>query len=365
MSRSSTDFYRLWITLPSRVTCLEDSHRGNPRQPINKTTVIRILTKEQRVSQKTKKIVATRKSLSKSSETRIGNTIHVVAMLTRFPQHKVGIFFCCNECQIPVLTLVGRAFKRVKLSLSPVVSGSTELASRTKADAPQPLNEVDNNVMPATCLACGKTHPTGYCPLKHAGVEHCPLCGLAHYGHYRTCPHLSSLTQCRRMLDALKQSTEPAAERKRAKQYLVGIIGDLNRRRRRDQQQAQGEAGDGPAQTLPTTYRGMPGQAPSMSLMHVNGGVQGLPSQQHPTDQVSSRSLVHDGGNKGHQGVVNQRFDAGNPAYSSPYGGQLTKSNGQFHGPPSSTNTGGGEPYLVNGSGHGAGNNGRHGGPMA
>ena len=266
-----------------------------------------------------------------------------------------------------MLTSVGRAFKRVKLSPSPVVDGSTELASRTKAVAPQPLNEVDNNVMPTTCLACGKTHPVGYCPLKHAGVEHCPLCGLAHYGHYRTCPHLSSLTQCRRMLDGLKQSTEPAAERKRAKQYLVGIIADLSRRRRRDQQQVQGEAGDGPAQTLPATYGGMPGQAPSMSLMHrgVNGGVQGFPSQQHPTAQVPSRSLVQEGGNRAHQGVVNQRFDAGNPAHSSPYERQLAKSNGQFHGHPSSTTTGGGESYPVNGSGNGAGNNGRHGGPMA
>ena len=266
-----------------------------------------------------------------------------------------------------MLTLAGRAFKRVKLSLSPVADGSAELASRTKVLAPQPLNEVDNNVMPATCLACGKIHPTGYCPLKHAGVEHCPLCGIAHYGHYRTCPHLNSLTQCRRMLDALKQSTEPETERKRAKQYLVGIIGDLNRRRRRDQQAAQGEAGERPAPAPPTTYGGMPGQATSIGLMHpgATGGVQGLPSQQHPTDQGPSRMLVHGGVNGGLQGVVNQRFDAGNPVYALPYGRQFGNINGQFHGHPPSTSTGGGEPYPVNGSGPGAGNNGRHGGSMA
>ena len=251
-------------------------------------------------------------------------------------------FLFGNECCMPVLTLAGRAFKRAKLPGSPVVDGSTELASPTNAIAPQPLNEVDKNVMPATCLACGKPHAMGYCPLKHAGVEHCPLCGIAHYGHYRTCPHLSSLTQCRRMLDALKQSTEPVAERKRAKQYLVGIIGDLNRRRRREQQPAQGEAGEGLVQISSATHTGMPGQAPSMSLMHrvVNGGVQGLPIQQHPTDQAPSRSLGHEGVN-GHHGVVNQRFDGGNATYPLPYGRHLANSNGQFQGQPPSTGTGG------------------------
>ena len=197
--------------------------------------------------------------------------------------------------------------------------------------------------MPATCLACGKTHTTGYCPLKHAGVEHCPLCGLAHFGYYRACPHLSSLTQCRHMLDALKQSNEPAALVKRAKQYIVGIIGDLNRRKRQ-QQRAQGEAGDGPAQIPPTTQGAMPGQAqaPPISLMHraVNGGVEGLPSQQHPTDQVSSSSFVHQGVN-GHYGVANQGFDAGNATYSSPYGRQLANTNGQFQGYPPGGGNGG------------------------
>ena len=245
------------------------------------------------------------------------------------------------------------------------------MASRTKDTATQPLNEVNNNVMPATCLACAKVHITGYCPLKFAGVEHCPLCGLAHYGHFRTCPHLSSLSSCRRMLDALKQSTEPADEKRRAKQYLVGIIGDLNRRKRRDEQSAGG-AGDGPAQISPATH-GLPGQAPSVGLMHqvvnggvqglpsgvsggvqglpsgvnggvqglpsgVNGGVQGFPSQQHPTNQASSRSLVQEGVN-GHQGVANQPFAPGNPTYPSPYRHPLANSNGQFHDYPPNTST--------------------------
>ena len=96
---SRTDFYRLWITLLSRVMFLGDSHQGNPRHPLDKTIVIRISTKEQLVRQKRKKIVATRKSLSKSSETRFRNAIHAVAMPARFPRHKVGVLFVATSAR--------------------------------------------------------------------------------------------------------------------------------------------------------------------------------------------------------------------------------------------------------------------------
>lgn len=84
------------------------------------------------------------------------------------------------------------------------------------------------------CLACSNIHPVGYCPMKLAGVEHCGLCGMAHYGSgfSRNCPHLKSITQCRAMLEALKSSTEPPETVKQAKRYVVGILGDLNRRRK-------------------------------------------------------------------------------------------------------------------------------------
>ncbi|GFF27782.1 chromatin remodeling factor mit1 [Aspergillus udagawae] len=82
------------------------------------------------------------------------------------------------------------------------------------------------------CFVCAKHHPLGSCPLKQAGVEHCGLCGLAHYGIARTCPHLRSETQVARMLDALKHSTEDRELIEKAKKYLQGIRGSLAQRRR-------------------------------------------------------------------------------------------------------------------------------------
>ncbi|KAA8649844.1 putative chromatin remodeling complex subunit (Chd3) [Aspergillus tanneri] len=60
----------------------------------------------------------------------------------------------------------------------------------------------------SSCLACNQRHPAGSCRLKLAGVEHCGLCGLAHFGVARTCPHLKSDIQVARMLEALKHSAE-------------------------------------------------------------------------------------------------------------------------------------------------------------
>lgn len=235
-----------------------------------------------------------------------------------------------------VLTLTGRAFKRVRLSPPPTVNGSSDLATRFAAAPSQPLNELDKNVRPAACLACDTEHLVGHCPLKHAGVESCPLCGIAHYGHFRTCPHLSSLTQCRRMLEALKQSPEPAAEKKVAKQYVVGIIGDLTRRRRLEEKKGQQEAGVQSANTFPSTFRaGVSGQSPTTSLMHqaVNGGTQGLPNQ-----QTASMHSTH----------------------SLPQAHQLVNGNGHINGFVS--NTAGGEVQPANGSGRAFSNNGRTGG---
>ena len=83
------------------------------------------------------------------------------------------------------------------------------------------------------CIACHQAHPVGHCRLKMAGVEHCPLCGLAHYGYSRTCPHLRSEAQVTRMLAALKQSTEAPEIVQLAKRYLGGIRSDLAQRKRR------------------------------------------------------------------------------------------------------------------------------------
>ena len=48
------------------------------------------------------------------------------------------------------------------------------------------------------CIACKTFHPIGACPLKLAGVEVCNLCGIAHFGAARVCPHIQSETQVRR-----------------------------------------------------------------------------------------------------------------------------------------------------------------------
>jgi hypothetical protein len=45
------------------------------------------------------------------------------------------------------------------------------------------------------CMACRTFHPQGECPLKLAGVEYCNLCGMAHFGAARVCPHIQSETQ--------------------------------------------------------------------------------------------------------------------------------------------------------------------------
>lgn len=89
------------------------------------------------------------------------------------------------------------------------------------------------------CVACDGFHAVGYCPLKAAGVEYCGLCGLPHYGHQRTCPHLNSEMQVRTMLQTLKQSTEPKPLIELAVKHLRGIVGDLTRRKKLQEAKAQ------------------------------------------------------------------------------------------------------------------------------
>ncbi|KAL2799223.1 hypothetical protein BJX66DRAFT_277543 [Aspergillus keveii] len=108
---------------------------------------------------------------------------------------------------------------------------------------------VDRNDDP--CLACGRVHPAGSCQLKRAGVEHCGLCGLAHYGHARTCPHLRSDVQVSRMIEALKQSTEDRHLVALAKKYCYGIKGDLAQRERRKSGKATDTGRSTTAGTVP------------------------------------------------------------------------------------------------------------------
>ncbi|KAH7135393.1 PHD/FYVE-zinc-finger like domain-containing protein [Dendryphion nanum] len=92
------------------------------------------------------------------------------------------------------------------------------------------------------CPICHQQHPRGACPLKIAGVEHCGLCGLAHYGISRTCPHIRSETQVREMLRALKNSPENKNLVEAALKYLRGVKGHLVQQKKRDREKLMASA---------------------------------------------------------------------------------------------------------------------------
>ena len=100
----------------------------------------------------------------------------------------------------------------------------------------------------------------GWCRLKLAGVEHCGLCGIAHLGHGRTCPHLNSEIQITTLLGTLKESTEPHELRDKATKYLRMIRGDLVQRKRlherKNPQPAQPETKGYQPRTDPTMIDG-------------------------------------------------------------------------------------------------------------
>ncbi|KAL9088542.1 MAG: hypothetical protein Q9159_003032 [Coniocarpon cinnabarinum] len=94
------------------------------------------------------------------------------------------------------------------------------------------------------CIACNTSHRRGYCPLKIAGAEICNLCGVAHYGVARTCPHIRSETQVRTMLQALKRSPEDRQLVQEATKYLSGVRGTLaqSKRQKAARQEAEMQA---------------------------------------------------------------------------------------------------------------------------
>ena len=79
----------------------------------------------------------------------------------------------------------------------------------------------------------------GWCRIKLAGVEHCGLCGIAHLGHSRTCPHLNSETQVATLLQTLKESTESRNLIEQARKYLRMVRGDLVARKRAKERREQ------------------------------------------------------------------------------------------------------------------------------
>jgi chromodomain-helicase-DNA-binding protein 4 len=93
------------------------------------------------------------------------------------------------------------------------------------------------------CLACNQQHITGSCPLKTAGIERCNICGLAHYGYARVCPHFKSETMVRTMLEALKESPEPKYIIDQATKYLRGLKGHLVQEKKKAQERALSNSG--------------------------------------------------------------------------------------------------------------------------
>jgi len=92
------------------------------------------------------------------------------------------------------------------------------------------------------CAICNTSHPLGSCPLKLAGTERCPLCGIAHFGHARQCPHIKSETMVRLMLDSLRSSPEDPQLVELATKYLKGVKGHLVQNKRRAKEEAEAKA---------------------------------------------------------------------------------------------------------------------------
>ena len=91
------------------------------------------------------------------------------------------------------------------------------------------------------CLACDETHPVGYCPLKLAGYQRCPLCNLAHVGAGNKCPHLRDEEQLSLIMDGIRNSPEDKETKDLAMQYLRGIKGHLARKRRAETARLEAE----------------------------------------------------------------------------------------------------------------------------
>ncbi|KAJ5606354.1 hypothetical protein N7510_009135 [Penicillium lagena] len=127
-----------------------------------------------------------------------------------------------TESDRPPLQVKPRLFVPVQSPKAPIPS-----------KLPIPTENNTNATHRPACIVCSQKHLGGRCPLKLAGVQNCPLCGLAHFGERRSCPHLLSPTQIRRMMAALSKSTEAPVLLDLAWKYLRGVMGHLNARERK------------------------------------------------------------------------------------------------------------------------------------
>lgn len=149
------------------------------------------------------------------------------------PETDLEVTTAAEETEREQVQMVkARPFKRVKVPIgaAPHFNGDVP-ADYTRIPVPPPHK----------CSACKEEHPMGWCRLKIAGVEHCGLCGLAHMGHGRTCPHLNDEKQAETLLLTLKESTESKELVDEAIKYLRVIRGDLVSQRRQRERKAQQE----------------------------------------------------------------------------------------------------------------------------
>jgi len=152
--------------------------------------------------------------------------------------------------------------------------------------------------------------------LKLAGAENCPLCGLAHFGHARLCPHINSETQVRQMLDALRSSGEDRQLVDAAKKYLTGVKGHLVLKKKLTRERLENEQRDKIAQLAreragPT---GTVSQRPGSDGMFTGvGGAHGYGPGNVSTSSSSSSHQFQRGG---------QRIDFGPPASTAADGQQ-------------------------------------------
>ncbi|KAK5216594.1 hypothetical protein LTR72_010517 [Exophiala xenobiotica] len=139
----------------------------------------------------------------------------------------------------PKRTIQARPFKRVRVPLGQ--------APHFNGDAAYNFGPVHSMPPLHQCSACGEQHAMGWCRLKVAGVEHCGLCGIAHLGHGRTCPHLNDNRQVATLLQTLKESTESRELIEQATRYLRGIRGHLMQQKRAQELRDLAVAGGRPA----------------------------------------------------------------------------------------------------------------------
>jgi len=107
---------------------------------------------------------------------------------------------------------------------------------------PQPIQPAKLTPAPPQargCLACNRPHAPGQCPYKTAGVEHCPLCNIAHYGRGPICPHINSETQVMAMMASLRESAEDPVLVSGAMKYLRGRLGELRGRKKQDRKEEE------------------------------------------------------------------------------------------------------------------------------